>query len=55
MVTDVALQNFEIDVRFIEDFVKQLGDPTVLETITPLRQVRKIKEYTISGRCSSIG
>ncbi|KAL1933631.1 hypothetical protein VTP01DRAFT_7721, partial [Rhizomucor pusillus] len=39
MVTDVALQNFEIDVRFIEDFVKQLGDPTVLETITPLRQL----------------
>ena len=39
VITEVALKNFNTDVRFIEDFVHNLGDPTVRETFLELRQV----------------
>lgn len=38
-VTEIALSNFDIDVRFIEDFVHNLGDPTVTDTFVELRQL----------------
>lgn len=39
-VTDIALQNFDVDVQFLEDFVKNLGDPTIVDTFLELRQVK---------------
>ncbi|KAG2220229.1 hypothetical protein INT45_008770 [Circinella minor] len=39
VITEVALRNFDTDVRFIEDFVHQLGDPTILDTFAELRQL----------------
>jgi hypothetical protein len=38
-LTEIALSNFDIDVRFVEDFVKNLGDPTVMDTFVELRQL----------------
>ncbi|GAA5800179.1 hypothetical protein HPULCUR_005604 [Helicostylum pulchrum] len=38
-MTEIALSNFDIDVRFIEDFVRNLGDPTVTDTFVELRQL----------------
>ena len=38
-MTEIALSNFDIDVRFIEDFVQNLGDPTVTDTFVELRQL----------------
>ncbi|KAI8087459.1 exocyst complex subunit Sec15-like-domain-containing protein [Thamnidium elegans] len=38
-ITEIALSNFDIDVRFIEDFVRNLGDPTVTDTFVELRQL----------------
>jgi len=38
-LTDIALQNFDVDVRFLEDFVKNLGDPTIVDTFLELRQL----------------
>jgi hypothetical protein len=38
-LTDIGLQNFDVDVRFLEDFVKNLGDPTIVDTFLELRQV----------------
>lgn len=38
-MTEIALSNFDIDVRFIEDFVQSLGDPTVTDTFVELRQL----------------
>ncbi|CAO3640295.1 unnamed protein product [Mucor hiemalis] len=38
-ITEIALSNFDIDVRFIEDFVQSLGDPTVTDTFVELRQL----------------
>ena len=38
-ITDIALSNFDTDIRFIEDFVKGLGDPTVMDTFVELRQL----------------
>ncbi|KAI9491269.1 exocyst complex subunit Sec15-like-domain-containing protein, partial [Zychaea mexicana] len=39
IITEVALRNFDTDVRFMEDFVHQLGDPTILDTFAELRQL----------------
>ncbi|KAJ8660146.1 hypothetical protein O0I10_004005 [Lichtheimia ornata] len=39
VITEVALKNFNTDVRFVEDFVHNLGDPTVRETFLELRQL----------------
>ncbi|RCH83819.1 hypothetical protein CU098_000044, partial [Rhizopus stolonifer] len=38
-ISEIALSNFDTDVRFIEDFVKSLGDPTVMDTFVELRQL----------------
>jgi hypothetical protein len=38
-LTETALNNFDTDVRFVEDFVKNLGDPTVMDTFVELRQL----------------
>lgn len=38
-VTEIALSNFDIDVRFMEDFVRNLGDPTIMDTFVELRQL----------------
>lgn len=42
VITEVALKNFNTDVRFVEDFVHNLGDPTVRETFLELRQVNNV-------------
>src|SRR5690349_11223643 len=31
-MTEIALSNFDTDVRFVEDFVNSLGDPTLNDT-----------------------
>ncbi|KAI7904416.1 exocyst complex subunit Sec15-like-domain-containing protein [Cokeromyces recurvatus] len=38
-LTRIALDNFNTDVRFIEDFVNNLGDPTVMDSFVELRQL----------------
>lgn len=38
-ITEAALRNFDTDVRFLEDFVRRQGDPTVQDTFVELRQV----------------
>ncbi|KAI8994923.1 exocyst complex subunit Sec15-like-domain-containing protein [Pilobolus umbonatus] len=38
-MTQVALANFDTDIRFIEDFVHNLGDPAVNDTFVELRQL----------------
>ena len=39
IMTEIALSNFDTDVRFVEDFVQNLGDPTVMDTFVELRQL----------------
>ncbi|CEP09699.1 hypothetical protein [Parasitella parasitica] len=39
IMTEIALSNFDTDVRFVEDFVQSLGDPTVMDTFVELRQL----------------
>ncbi|KAL0138916.1 exocyst complex subunit Sec15-like-domain-containing protein [Mucor lusitanicus] len=39
IMTEIALSNFDIDVRFVEDFVHNLGDPTIMDTFVELRQL----------------
>ncbi|KAG1175862.1 hypothetical protein G6F70_003830 [Rhizopus microsporus] len=38
-MTEIALSNFDTDVRFVEDFVNSLGDPTLNDTFLELRQL----------------
>ncbi|RCI06211.1 hypothetical protein CU098_005927 [Rhizopus stolonifer] len=38
-MTEIALSNFDTDVRFVEDFVRSLGDPNVVDTFLELRQL----------------
>ncbi|KAI8640039.1 exocyst complex subunit Sec15-like-domain-containing protein [Parasitella parasitica] len=39
IMTEIALSNFDTDVRFVEGFVHSLGDPTVMDTFVELRQL----------------
>ncbi|ORX51320.1 hypothetical protein DM01DRAFT_1367710 [Hesseltinella vesiculosa] len=38
-LTQEALLNFDTDVRFLEEFIQGLGDPTVVDTFFELRQL----------------
>ncbi|CAO3629892.1 unnamed protein product [Cunninghamella blakesleeana] len=38
-ITKGALINFDTDIRFLEEFIHNLGDPAVVYTFHPLRQV----------------
>ncbi|KAG0180252.1 hypothetical protein DFQ28_005144 [Apophysomyces sp. BC1034] len=42
--TEVSLRNFDTDVRFLEDFIQNLGDPTIGETFVELRQLLELTE-----------
>ncbi|KAF7731685.1 hypothetical protein EC973_008856 [Apophysomyces ossiformis] len=43
-ITEISLRNFDTDVRFLEDFVHNLDDPTVDETFMELRQILQLAE-----------
>jgi hypothetical protein len=38
-ITQVALLNFDTDIRFIEEFVSGIGDTALKSTFVELRQV----------------